>query len=126
MATIASAAVTPSRRVYLDHNATTPVAPEVREAMLPFLGDDCGNPSSIHGFGNRARAALEAARRMVAQGLNCTSRRIIFTGGGSEADNLAIGGGRRLGRLAAPPDCQQHRAPGGAGTAGPWPQRDMS
>ena len=80
------------RRVYLDHNATTPVAPEVREAMLPYLGDECGNPSSIHGMGNRARAALDAARRVVAQGLNCTARRVIFTGGGSEADNLAIRG----------------------------------
>ena len=82
----------PSRRIYLDHNATTPVAPEVRDAMLPFLGDDCGNPSSIHGTGNRAKTALEAARRVVAQALNCTARRIIFTGGGSEADNLAIMG----------------------------------
>ena len=85
-------AVSLSRQVYLDHNATTPVAPEVREAMLPFLGDDCGNPSSIHAMGNRARSALEAARRVVAQGLNCMARRVIFTGGGSEADNLAIRG----------------------------------
>jgi cysteine desulfurase NifS len=84
--------VAPTRSIYLDHNATTPVAPEVREAMLPFLGEDCGNPSSIHGFGSRARAALEGARRVVAQGLNCTARRIIFTGGGSEADNLALRG----------------------------------
>ncbi len=82
----------PRRRVYMDHNATTPVAPEVREAMLPFLGEECGNPSSIHAPGNSARTALEAARRIVAQGLNCTARRIIFTGGGSEADNLAIVG----------------------------------
>jgi len=85
-------AVAPLRRVYLDHNATTPVACEVREAMLPFLGEECGNPSSIHGMGSCARAAIEAARRVVAQGLNCTARRIIFTGGGSEADNLAISG----------------------------------
>ena len=80
------------RRVYLDHNATTPVDPEVREAMLPFLGSECGNPSSIHGVGSRARTALEAARRVLAQALNCTARRIVFTGGGSEADNLAISG----------------------------------
>jgi cysteine desulfurase NifS len=86
------AALAPARRVYLDHNATTAVAPEVREAMLPFLGDDCGNPSSIHGFGSHAKTALEAARRVIAQGLNCTARRIIFTGGGSEADNLALRG----------------------------------
>jgi len=82
----------PYRRVYLDHNATTPVADEVREAMLPFLGEACGNPSSIHGYGNQARVAVEAARRVVAQALNCTARRVIFTGGGSEADNLALRG----------------------------------
>ncbi|MBT1073424.1 IscS subfamily cysteine desulfurase [Pelotalea chapellei] len=82
----------PLRRVYLDHNATTPVAAEVREAMLPFLGESWGNPSSIHAAGNHARSAVEAARRTLAQGLNCTARRIIFTGGGSEADNLAITG----------------------------------
>lgn len=80
------------RRVYLDHNATTYVDPEVRDAMLPFLGDEGGNPSSIHSAGNRARTAVEAARRIVAQALNCTARRVIFTGGGSEADNLAIVG----------------------------------
>ena len=80
----------PGLQVYLDHNATTAVAPEVREAMIPFLGADCGNPSSIHTAGNHARVAVEAARRLLAQGLNCTARRIIFTGGGSEADNLAI------------------------------------
>lgn len=82
----------PLRRVYLDHNATTFVAPEVRDAMLPFLSDEGGNPSSIHGSGNRARSAVEAARRVIAQGLNCTARRVVFTGGGSEADNLAIVG----------------------------------
>ena len=83
------------RRVYLDHNATTPVAGEVRQAMEPFLGEECGNPSSIHGPGSQARAALEGARRLVAQALNCTARRIVFTGGGSEADNLAIRGTAR-------------------------------
>lgn len=82
----------PHRVVYLDHNATTPVDPAVREAMLPFLGEEYGNASSIHGAGSRARAAIDAARRAVAQALNCTARRIIFTGGGSEADNLAIRG----------------------------------
>ncbi|MBJ6801910.1 IscS subfamily cysteine desulfurase [Geomonas propionica] len=84
--------VAPQRLVYLDHNATTPVHPEVREAMLPLLTDEFGNPSSIHGAGNRARSALDAARRILAQALNCTARRIVFTGGGSEADNLAIRG----------------------------------
>ncbi|WP_243372540.1 IscS subfamily cysteine desulfurase [Geotalea sp. SG265] len=82
----------PKQTVYLDHNATTAVAPEVREAMLPFLGERCGNPSSIHRCGTAARTAVEAARRAIAQGLNCTARRIVFTGGGSEADNLAICG----------------------------------
>jgi len=83
-------AAPPARRVYLDHNATTPVDPQVREAMLPFLGEECGNPSSIHGLGSRAREAVEGARRVVAQALNCTARRIIFTGGGSEANSLAL------------------------------------
>ena len=80
------------RRVYLDHNATTPVAPEVLQAMMPYLQDDFGNPSSVHTTGNRARKALETARRSVAGLLNCTARRIIFTSGGSEANNLAIRG----------------------------------
>jgi cysteine desulfurase NifS len=82
----------PRRRVYLDHNATTPVDPEVLETILPFLEEEYGNPSSIHSRGNEARDAVEAARRKVAQALNCTARRIVFTGGGSESDNLAIKG----------------------------------
>ena len=79
-------------RVYLDHNATTPVDPEVLEAMRPYLETAYGNPSSIHSRGNEARDAVEAARRKVAQALNCTARRIVFSGGGSESDNLAIKG----------------------------------
>ncbi len=82
----------PQRRVYLDHNATTPVDPEVLEAMLPHLQDEYGNPSSIHSRGNEARDAVEAARRVVAQALGCTARRILFTAGGSESDNQAIKG----------------------------------
>jgi cysteine desulfurase NifS len=82
----------PMRRVYLDHNATTPVDPEVLEAMLPFLREYWGNPSSIHALGRASRTPLESARRQVAQMLNCTARRILFTGSGSEADNLAIRG----------------------------------
>ncbi len=82
----------PRRRVYLDHNATTPVDPEVLETILPFLEEEYGNPSSIHSRGVEARDAVEAARRKVAQALNCTARRIVFTGGGSESDNLAIKG----------------------------------
>jgi len=80
------------RRVYLDHNATTPVDPEVVEVMMSFLQDDWGNPSSIHAAGNRAREAQETARRKVAQVLGCTARRLTFTSGGSEANNLALKG----------------------------------
>jgi cysteine desulfurase NifS len=87
----------PFRRVYLDHNATTGIDPEVLAAMLPLLGEEGGNPSSIHTAGNLARRALESARRKVARALNCTARCIVFTGGGSEANNLAIAGvARRL------------------------------
>jgi cysteine desulfurase NifS len=80
------------REVYLDHNATTEVAQEVLEAMLPFLREQSGNPSSIHRKGVNAADAVENARRVLAEALGCTARRIVFTGGGSEADNLAIKG----------------------------------
>ncbi len=80
------------RQVYLDHNATTPTDPEVLESMIPFLREECGNPSSVHSLGERARVPLDAARRQVAQTLDCTARRIVFTSGGSEANNLAIRG----------------------------------
>jgi cysteine desulfurase NifS len=83
------------RQVYLDHNASTPMDPEVLTAMLPYLAEEYGNPSSIHGMGNRARTAVAEARRIIAQLLNCTARRLIFTGGGSEADTLAIKGAAR-------------------------------
>jgi cysteine desulfurase NifS len=79
-------------RIYLDHNATTPIAPEVRELMHAFVDDHHGNPSSIHADGRKTRQEVEAARRKVAQLLNCTAGRITFTGGGSEADNLALKG----------------------------------
>lgn len=80
------------RRIYLDNNATTKVADAVREAMLPFLGPNHGNPSSIHGTGRDAKEAMENARRQVAKTINARPRRIVFTGCGSEADNLAIKG----------------------------------
>ena len=83
------------RKVYMDHNATTPVDPEVLEAILPFLQDNFGNPSSIHLNGDKAKKAVDGARRQVAGLLNCSARRIIFTSGGSEADNLAITGSIR-------------------------------
>lgn len=79
--------------IYLDHAATTPVDSRVLEAMLPYFAGDYGNPSSIHHFGRRAEAAVERARRELAEGLNCSPREIIFTGCGSEADNLALRGG---------------------------------
>ncbi|MHB9054267.1 MAG: cysteine desulfurase family protein, partial [Thermoleophilia bacterium] len=78
--------------IYLDHNATTPLVPEVVETMLPFLNGRFGNPSSIHSVGAAAREALDGARRSLAQAINCTARRVIFTGSGSEADNLAVKG----------------------------------
>lgn len=78
------------RRIYLDHSATTPVDPRVVEAMLTVLTNNFGNPSSIHDFGRRARAAVEAAREKVAELIGASSEEIIFTSGGTEADNLAI------------------------------------
>jgi cysteine desulfurase NifS len=78
--------------VYLDNNATTPVSAAVREAMLPYLGDNDGNPSSIHGSGRDARTAVSRARRHVAALVGARPSRLIFTGGGSEADNLALKG----------------------------------
>jgi len=82
----------PPPRIYLDHNATTPVDPEVLEAMLPFLREDYGNPSSLHWFGQRARAAVEEARGLVAALVGAEPSEVVFTGGGSEADNLALRG----------------------------------
>jgi cysteine desulfurase len=76
--------------IYLDHAATTPLAPEAREAMLPFLGEQFGNPSSIHAAGRQVRAALDVARDAIAQALNVEFAEITFTSGGTEAANLAI------------------------------------
>jgi cysteine desulfurase len=78
--------------IYLDYNATTPVDPIVFEAMLPYLSTHFGNPSSTHYFGQVTRQAIDTARKQVAQLLGCTTGEIIFTGGGSESDNLAIRG----------------------------------
>ncbi|EGK12287.1 cysteine desulfurase family protein [Kroppenstedtia eburnea] len=78
--------------IYLDHAATTPVYPRVKEAMLPFLGEKYGNPSSIHGFGREIRNAVDRARDQVARGLNADPGQLIFTSGGTEADNLALTG----------------------------------
>ncbi len=78
------------QRHYFDHNATTPVAPEVREAIVFCLEGSYGNASSIHGFGQDAKARVERARRQVAELLCCSPAEIVFTSGGTEADNLAI------------------------------------
>jgi cysteine desulfurase len=81
--------------VYLDNAATTPLDPEVFEAMKPFLVNDFGNPSSTHSHGRTVRAAIESARKKVAGLLNCTPGEIIFTSGGTEADNTIISSGIR-------------------------------
>src|SRR3989442_1459165 len=79
------------RLVYLDNAATTPVRPEVLEAMLPYLGKDAfGNPSSAHRFGRAARAGVEEAKRTIALALGVEPGQVIFTSGGTEADNLAV------------------------------------
>lgn len=80
------------RRVYLDNNATTPVLPEVFEAMRPYFTEHFGNASSIHTHGQQTRAAVESARESIAELLGCRTAEIIFTSGGTEADNLAIAG----------------------------------
>ena len=83
------------RRRYFDHNATTPVDPRVLEAMLPHFGNVYGNASSLHNFGQEARQGVERARRQVARQLGCNARDIVFTSGGTEADNLAVFGTAR-------------------------------
>ena len=80
------------RRVYLDHNATTPVDAAVLDAMLPFFSEDFGNASSIHNFGQRARSAVETAREQVAALIKARAQEIVFTSGGTESDNHAIFG----------------------------------
>ena len=85
------------RRVYLDNNATTPVLPEVFEAMRPYFVEHFGNASSIHRHGQETRAAVERARESVAALLGCRSAEVVFTSGGTEADNLAVFGPVRPG-----------------------------
>lgn len=80
------------KRIYFDHNATTPVRGEVLQAMLPFFRETFGNPSSVHRFGREAHQALEAARSQVASAIRARPEEIVFTGGGTEADNLALQG----------------------------------
>jgi cysteine desulfurase len=79
-------------RIYMDANATTPLLPEVLDAMRPWFLESFGNPSSIHQHGQRARAAVEQARQSVARLLNCRESEIVFTSGGTESDNMALFG----------------------------------
>ena len=78
------------RKVYLDNAATTPLLPEVREAMMPFLGEGFGNPSSLHEWGDVAREAVDAAREQVAELIGARAEEVIFTGGGTESNNFAV------------------------------------
>jgi cysteine desulfurase len=94
-------------RVYLDHNATTAVEPEVLDVMLPYLSGEFGNAASIHTFGQKARAAVETAREQVSALIGARPQEIVFTSGGTEADNHAIFG-------VAQPFLAARRNPGGA------------
>src|ERR1700759_554007 len=78
--------------IYLDYNATTPLSPAVRDAMLPYLDSVYGNPSSVHAAGRRARAAIDNARDQVASVLKTRPNEITFTSGGTESANLAVQG----------------------------------
>src|SRR5438552_2848704 len=78
--------------IYLDHSATTPIDPRVRDAMLPYLSEIFGNPSSLHRFGQRALAAVDESRQTVAVILHAQPRDIVFTANGTESDNLALRG----------------------------------
>jgi cysteine desulfurase len=87
------------RQLYFDYNATTPIAPSVREAMLPFLSEHFGNPSSAHSFGRACQEAIEDARGQVANLLGCDAEELVFTSGGTESNNLALQGVMLLGGL---------------------------
>ncbi len=104
----------PPAPIYLDHAATTPVRPEVFEAMAPFFGPRFGNPSSTHRWGREARAALDEARERVARCLGAAPDEICFTSGGTEGDNLAVLGGWRVlkaqGRKAIVSSPIEHKA----------------
>src|SRR5581483_7188712 len=99
--------------IYLDHAATTPVRPEVLDAMLPFFGPRFGNPSSVHRWGRQARVALDEARERVAQCLGAHADEISFVSGGTEADNFAVLGAwraRSAGRTAVATTPIEHKA----------------
>lgn len=101
------------RRLYLDHNATTPLDPRVLDAMTAVLREDFGNPSSLHWFGQRARAALDVARAQIAALIGATANEIVFTGSGTESDNMAlrgVAGMSREGRLKLLYSAIEHHA----------------
>ena len=91
-----------NRKVYLDHNASTPVHPDVIQAMLPYFGERFGNPSSVHSFGREARDGMDTAREQVSRFLKVKKEEVVFTSGGTESDNMAIKGiahARRRGHI---------------------------
>jgi len=92
MASVFSFEISESYMIYLDHNATTPVAPEVVEAMKPYLGGRYGNPSSSHGLGRLAKQDLQEARGQVSEFLGCLPEEVVFTSGGTESNNMVIKG----------------------------------
>jgi cysteine desulfurase len=87
-----------SQRIYLDHAATTPLDPRVVEAMLPYLREHWGNPSSLYAEAREARKGLDAARRTIAELLGCQPQEVVFTSGGSESNNLAVRGAAHAGQ----------------------------
>ncbi len=90
--------MTPHQRIYLDHAATTALDPRALDAMLPYLRDHWGNPSSLYAEAQEARRGLDAARRSVTEILGCRPQEVVFTSGGSESDNLALRGAAYAGR----------------------------
>ena len=97
--------------VYLDHNATTPVAASVVEAMVPWLSEGWANPSSDHGPGRRARRAIDRAREQVAALVGAKPEEVVFTSGGTESDNLAVFGVVAARPRPPPRGHLGHRAP---------------
>jgi cysteine desulfurase len=102
------------RRIYLDHTATTPLDPRVLEAMLPYFSETFGNASSVHSYGQRAKAALEKSREAIAKAIGAQPGEVFFTSGGTESDNLAIKGiayaGRKKGKTRIITSMAEHHA----------------